>query len=64
MSNNAVRWVIAVIVALGIVALLAWRRGDPGVGERIPDPEDATAVVLVLERPAPTLAESLPPTTT
>jgi hypothetical protein len=40
------RWVIALIVAAGIVALLAWERGDPGVGGRIPDPEDAVALVL------------------
>ena len=31
------RWVIAVLVALCIVALIAWRRNEPGVGGRFPD---------------------------
>ena len=31
------RWVIAVVVALCIVALIAWRRNEPGVGGRFPD---------------------------
>ena len=39
------RWVIGVIVVAAVVALLAWARNDPGVGGRIPDPEDAVAVV-------------------
>ncbi len=44
------RWVIALIVAAGIVAMLAWERGDPGVGDRIPDPEDAAALIVDLQR--------------
>jgi hypothetical protein len=39
------RWVIAAIVVAAIVALLAWARYDPGVDDRVPDPEDAIAVV-------------------
>jgi len=35
--HNAVRWLVAVIAILGIVALLAWRRNGPGVGGRFPD---------------------------
>ena len=38
------RWLLAAVVALAIVALLAWARNDPGVGGRIPDPEDAAVV--------------------
>jgi hypothetical protein len=41
------RWVIAAMVAAGIVALLAWARNDPGIDDRVPDPEDALAVVTV-----------------
>jgi hypothetical protein len=46
MSNNVVRWVIVVVVVVAVVAMLAWRRNEPGVGGRIPDPEDATAVIF------------------
>jgi len=35
--HNAVRWLVAVIAILGVVALLAWRRNGPGVGGRFPD---------------------------
>lgn len=41
---RAGRWLLAAVVALAIVALLAWARNDPGVGGRIPDPEDAAVV--------------------
>jgi hypothetical protein len=43
------RWVIAAIVAVAIVALLAWARHDAGVDGRIPDPEDAIATVVVTD---------------
>ena len=36
-SHSAVRWVIAIVLVLGIVAMLAWRRNGPGVGDRFPD---------------------------
>ena len=42
-----IRWVLATIVALAIVALLAWARNDAGIDDRIPDPEDAAGVVIV-----------------
>jgi hypothetical protein len=45
-DTTVARWVLALIVALAIIALLAWARGDPGVGGRIPDPEDAAALDL------------------
>jgi len=35
--HNGVRWLVAVIAIVGIVALLAWRRNGPGVGGRFPD---------------------------
>jgi hypothetical protein len=41
-----VRWVVAVIVVLGIVALLAWARNDPGVGGRFPDPPNSSSVAV------------------
>jgi hypothetical protein len=47
LSTDLGRWIIAAIVALAIVALLAYARGEPGVGGRVPDPEDAGAVVNV-----------------
>ena len=34
-SRHALRWLIAIIVVLCVVALLAWRRNEPRV--RIPD---------------------------
>ena len=45
-ATNAVRWVIVALAALGIVALLAYARNDPGVGGRFPDPEDVRVVVV------------------
>jgi hypothetical protein len=41
---GAGRWLLAAVVVLAVVALLAWARNDPGVGGRIPDPEDAAVV--------------------
>jgi hypothetical protein len=44
-GSGAGRWVLAAVVVLAVVALLAWARNDPGVGGRVPDPEDAGAAV-------------------
>ncbi len=46
LESTAGRWVIAALVALAVVALLAWARNDPGVGGRFPDPEDVHVVVV------------------
>jgi hypothetical protein len=52
MSESGVfRWVIAAVVVVGIVCMLAYRRNDPGVGGRVPDPEDVVAVVVVDDTP-------------
>jgi hypothetical protein len=53
MAENASRshvwhWIIGVIAALAIVALLAYARRDPGFDDRVPDPENATALVVDL----------------
>jgi hypothetical protein len=45
-DSNAVRYLIAALAAVGIVALLAFARNDPGVGGRFPDPEDVRVVVV------------------
>ncbi len=44
--SNVGRWLIAALAALGIVAMLAYVRNDPGVGGRFPDPEDVRVVVV------------------
>jgi hypothetical protein len=63
-DSTAGRWVIGAIVALCIVALLAWARNNPGVGGRQPDPPTSTIVVATVTVPeAPTTVESVPPTT-
>jgi hypothetical protein len=41
---TAGRVLIAILVSLAIVGLLAWARNDPGVGGRVPDPEDVRHV--------------------
>jgi hypothetical protein len=46
LDSDTARWVIAAIVALAIVALVAYARNDAGVDDRIPDPEDAMSVVI------------------
>jgi hypothetical protein len=45
-TRDTVRWMIAALVAFGIVLLLAYARNDPGVGGRFPDPEDVRVVVI------------------
>ena len=45
---GAARWLLAAAVVLALVALLAWARNDPGVGGRVPDPEDAGAAVVAI----------------
>lgn len=44
-DTNVVRWLIAGLAVLGVVAMLAYVRNDPGVGGRYPDPEDVRVVV-------------------
>jgi hypothetical protein len=46
-SRGALRWVIAVVVVLGVVALLAWRRNSPGVGDRFPDESRGRVTIVV-----------------
>jgi hypothetical protein len=48
MSDSA-RWVVMMLAALGVVLLLAYARNGPGVGGRIPDPEDVRVVVIEVE---------------
>jgi hypothetical protein len=43
-GSGAGRWLLVAVAALAVVALLAWARNDPGVGGRVPDPEDAAVV--------------------
>jgi len=40
------RWLVATLALLGIIALLAWARNDPGVGGRLPDPPGAAGIML------------------
>jgi hypothetical protein len=42
--RDLTRLLIATVVALAIVALLAWARNDPGIDDRDGDPEDVSAV--------------------
>jgi hypothetical protein len=42
--TTATRWLIAALVVLALVGLLAYARNDPGVGGRVPDPEDVRRV--------------------
>jgi hypothetical protein len=43
-GSGAGRWLLAAVVVLAIVAMLAWARNDPGVGGRVPDPQDAAVL--------------------
>ncbi|MBN2839633.1 MAG: hypothetical protein JXP37_01570 [Coriobacteriia bacterium] len=49
MSTAVVRWAVAAIVVLAIVALLAYARNDPGVGGRVPDAPGAGAAVASID---------------
>ena len=48
LENTVVRWVLIVVAALAIVALLAYARGKPGQGNRSPDKEHAHPAALVV----------------
>jgi len=48
LDKPVIRWIVAVIVVLALVAMLAWARNDPGVGGRqdeAPSSAPATAVI-------------------
>ena len=68
-GTDTSRWVIGSIVALAVVALLAWARNDPGIDDRDGDPEDVTEVVTDGETVPPqgnaitTDGDTPPPTT-
>ena len=51
--TSTARWVIVALAALAVVALLAYARNDPGVGGRVPDPEDVSTVVVVVDNGGP-----------
>ncbi len=68
------RWLIGLLAAVAVIALLAWARNDPGVGGRQPDPPTSIVVVKVAPVPKPPAtdveptvpprtADSAPPTT-
>ncbi len=63
------RWLLGAIVALCIVALIAWARNDAGVDDRDPDPPSPTSVVsegppiAPPDTPVVTAADPVPPTT-
>ena len=68
-ETDTSRWVIGSVVALAVVALLAWARNDPGIDDRDGDPEDVTEVVtdgdtiLAPGTPVTTDGDTSPPTT-
>jgi hypothetical protein len=45
-QSNIVRWLVAAVAALAIIGLVAYERNGPGVGGRVPDPEDVRVVVV------------------
>ena len=67
LNTDARRWVVGAIVAVAIVALLAWARNDPGVDDRDPDPPQSTEVVTddgtVPPQGTTVVTDAVPPTT-
>ena len=66
--DGARRFIVIAIAALGIIALVAFARNDPGVGGRDPDPPaatepSATSVVHVIEIKPPADTTVGPPAT-
>jgi hypothetical protein len=45
-ENTVLRWVIAAVVAIAIVALLAYARGDDGDLGRSPEREDSLPALI------------------
>jgi len=46
LENTAVRWVVVVVVALLLVALIAYVRGDDSDTGRSPEPGDALPALI------------------
>jgi hypothetical protein len=42
---TAFRWALAMVIALAVIALIAYARGEPGDDDR--DPGESTAVELI-----------------
>jgi multidrug efflux pump subunit AcrA (membrane-fusion protein) len=70
--NKALRWVVGLVAAVSVVALLAYARNGPGVGGREPDPPATTVVVTTtasspdtsVEAPATTVPDAPAPSST
>jgi hypothetical protein len=45
--TSTTRWVLIVAVVIALVLFIAWARREPGFDDRVPDPEDAAAIVVV-----------------
>lgn len=45
-ERRALRWVVVLLAVLAVVALLAYERGEPGVGDRVPDREESSATLV------------------
>ena len=69
--DGARRFIVIAITALGIIALVAFARNDPGVGGRDPDPPTSTTpappsvttIVHVIEIKPPSDTTPGPPAT-
>jgi hypothetical protein len=48
-EHGVLRWVLAVVAALAIIALLAKARGEPGDDGRWPDRDDLIDSALVVD---------------
>jgi hypothetical protein len=39
-------WVITALVIIAIIALIAYARNEPGIDDRVPDPEDVMSIAF------------------
>ena len=46
--SGVTRWIVIAIVALAIVLFIAWARRNPPFDDRVPDPEDSAAALVVI----------------
>ena len=45
--QSAVRWILIAVLVVALVLLVAWARRNPPFDERVPDPPDAMATMVV-----------------
>lgn len=47
-ESRTLQWIIAFLLAMALIALIGYARGEPGDDGRVPEAENSSALVLVV----------------